>query len=395
MALTQTPEEGLKVSNAPSDGKYLQYKDSTDKLTWTDVPAGVGGATGVDFNDGVEIRLGTSNDAVIDYDGTGNELLLKTSTTGSNITIDGKSYVDLNLDGATQLLISPTAGIQCAKDITILGPDASTGAKLILSEDSGLVNNEATIQASNAMTADVQITLPAANPTSNGLSLTATTAGVTSWATPVIPDNSVTGAKIALGSDASGDIMYNNGTDYVRLAKGTDDQVLTLASGVPSWAAAGGGAFSKAYNDNGNTQTTVNKDNDSPAVRIGGTGLELEITPPSNTTSYLLLIRTAVHANDNNGQWGMKLCYSTDNWSNQSNLTFMHNSYGYETTTKTRYNINQWRTWTPGSTSTYKIGLFAEVWSTDTIELTFNGHNGESSLSALEISDATKKSGNW
>ncbi len=34
MALTQTPEEGLKVSNAPSDGKFLQYKDSTDKLTW-------------------------------------------------------------------------------------------------------------------------------------------------------------------------------------------------------------------------------------------------------------------------------------------------------------------------------------------------------------------------
>ena len=34
MALTQTLESGLKVSNAPSDGKFLQYKDSTDKLTW-------------------------------------------------------------------------------------------------------------------------------------------------------------------------------------------------------------------------------------------------------------------------------------------------------------------------------------------------------------------------
>jgi len=39
-----------------------------------------------------------------------------------------------------------------------------------------------------------------------------------------------------VGSDASGDILYNNGSKYVRLAKGTDGQSLTLASGIPSWA---------------------------------------------------------------------------------------------------------------------------------------------------------------
>ena len=43
-----------------------------------------------------------------------------------------------------------------------------------------------------------------------------------------------------VGSDASGDILYNNGTKYVRLAKGTDGQTLTLASGVPSWATNAG-----------------------------------------------------------------------------------------------------------------------------------------------------------
>ncbi len=50
-------------------------------------------------------------------------------------------------------------------------------------------------------------------------------------------DNTVTGAKIALGSDAAGDIMYNNGTDYVRLAPGTSGQFLkTLgASANPAW----------------------------------------------------------------------------------------------------------------------------------------------------------------
>jgi len=48
-------------------------------------------------------------------------------------------------------------------------------------------------------------------------------------------------AGFDVGSDASGDILYHNGTSYVRLAKGTDDQVLTLASGVPAWAAASAG----------------------------------------------------------------------------------------------------------------------------------------------------------
>ena len=52
-----------------------------------------------------------------------------------------------------------------------------------------------------------------------------------------IADNSVTGAKIALGSDEEGDIMYYNGTDYVRLPKGNAGQVLTMNSGVtaPEW----------------------------------------------------------------------------------------------------------------------------------------------------------------
>ena len=55
--------------------------------------------------------------------------------------------------------------------------------------------------------------------------------------TDKIIDNAVTGAKIALTNDAAGDIMYYDGTNYVRLAKGTNGHLLTLAGGVPSWAA--------------------------------------------------------------------------------------------------------------------------------------------------------------
>lgn len=44
-----------------------------------------------------------------------------------------------------------------------------------------------------------------------------------------------------VGSAANGDILIRSGGSWTRLAKGTDGQVLTLASGVPSWAAATGG----------------------------------------------------------------------------------------------------------------------------------------------------------
>jgi len=52
-------------------------------------------------------------------------------------------------------------------------------------------------------------------------------------------DNTVSGSKIAMGSDAQGDVLYYNGTDYVRLPKGTASQVLKMNSGAtaPEWAA--------------------------------------------------------------------------------------------------------------------------------------------------------------
>jgi hypothetical protein len=50
-----------------------------------------------------------------------------------------------------------------------------------------------------------------------------------------IANNVVTGAMIALGSDATGDIMYYNGTDYVRLAAGAANSTLTMTAGLPAW----------------------------------------------------------------------------------------------------------------------------------------------------------------
>ena len=76
--------------------------------------------------------------------------------------------------------------------------------------------------------------------------------------TATIQANSVDGTMIALGSDAAGDIMYYNGTDYVRLGIGSDGQVLTVndAANAPQWEAAGGGAVSAVANGSDNRIAT-------------------------------------------------------------------------------------------------------------------------------------------
>ncbi len=63
------------------------------------------------------------------------------------------------------------------------------------------------------------------------------TGEVTGSGTLTIATNAVDGTNIALGSDAQGDVMYYNGTDWVRLAKGTAGQVLEMNAGAtaPEW----------------------------------------------------------------------------------------------------------------------------------------------------------------
>ena len=55
-------------------------------------------------------------------------------------------------------------------------------------------------------------------------------------------DGTVSGTKIAMGSDAQGDVLYYNGSQYTRLAKGTAGQALVMNSGAtaPEWGSAGG-----------------------------------------------------------------------------------------------------------------------------------------------------------
>ena len=65
--------------------------------------------------------------------------------------------------------------------------------------------------------------------------------------TAEIAANAVDGSKIAMGSDSAGDVLYYNGTDYVRLGAGTASQTLKMNSGAtaPEWVTVATGSTIK------------------------------------------------------------------------------------------------------------------------------------------------------
>ena len=112
------------------------------------------------------------------------------------------------------------------------------------SEQSLIVTINGIKQQNNYTVSGTTLTLDAALSSSDLLEVigindigTTVTPAQGSVNTDQLANNAVTGAKIALGSDAEGDIMYYNGTDWVRLAKGSGSQTLKMNSGAtaPEW----------------------------------------------------------------------------------------------------------------------------------------------------------------
>ena len=96
------------------------------------IPAGVGGATGVDFNDDVKVRWGTDNDASMYYDNTSLFIDPKNNERGIKITPDGS--VDLYQDNEL-VMSTQTDGIEIYPS-----HDKTSGAYLDISGSGGQIN---------------------------------------------------------------------------------------------------------------------------------------------------------------------------------------------------------------------------------------------------------------
>ena len=220
----------------PDDGDANEVltTNGSGVLTWAASGWSVAGnaATSTNF-------LGTTNSQA---------LIVKTNNV-ERYRVTGGGAMGINED-------NPTQKLEVAGNILVKTDGTGTGELRLQEPSSNMGNNYTGFKAGN-LPVNVIYTLPTTSPL-EGQVLSSNTQGILSWITPstgatgtaggdltgtypnpTIANNAVDGTKIALGSDANGDMMYYNGTDYVRLPIGSSGEILTVSSGIPTWSVVG------------------------------------------------------------------------------------------------------------------------------------------------------------
>jgi hypothetical protein len=212
-------------------GNVISDTDSTDDLgttsvRWANVYTDNIGDTGQDLTV-LATTVNLPSGHVFDYNGADVTLTHSSNT----LTVAGGTFAAAAL---TTSGVATLASLICTAGATFGGGIGSTGVT---------ISTAGVIQANGAITSDGAVTgatLAGTVSTATQNSITAATAlasvgTVTSgtWSTGAV----IGGATMTLGSDATGDVYYRNASNVLtRLAVGSDADVLTLASGVPSWA---------------------------------------------------------------------------------------------------------------------------------------------------------------
>ena len=146
---------GISVGGLP-DGIVDAGTVAADIATQAELDAaGVGGATGVDFNDNVKTRFGTDDDIEMYFDGSG-KLYIKNSGTHTRLNqtyfevnnADGtESLMNCNSDSGCTLRFNDSAKIGTTADGIFVNGEIEMGGNLHITGESGsdrLTINEAT-----------------------------------------------------------------------------------------------------------------------------------------------------------------------------------------------------------------------------------------------------------
>jgi hypothetical protein len=264
--------------NATTDFFYLATATTDEKIAAGMLRdyamAGIKGGTGLDAT--VDTTSGV-NDTTLDLNITGLTALGATTDAADEIAL-----YDADAGSIKKATIAEVVGAATSAVTRVTG-----GTNLTSSPDTGntIVNLDATLTGLTSVTSTTFVGALTGNASGTAATVTSGTQAAITAAANLVTVGTVTsgtwstGAVIAdvtmtLGSDAEGDVYYRDASGVLtRLGAGTDADVLTLASGVPSWATPTTGDLTGVLAGTGITVTN-------------GTGPEPTVALTNTSVSY-------------------------------------------------------------------------------------------------------------
>ena len=253
----------LTVEAAPDPAAdYVMIYDASSathkRALLNALPTGAGDSISVDSVTVVDPDFTSAGD--IDFIATGSpatvtanvktdSVALTTDTTG-NYQAETAAGLGIAVSGAAGEGFTKTVALDTTAslsgDHTLNANEVKFGLSGIIFEGATANAVEGYLSASDVTSSDKTWVLPDRSGTiilsgdtfTGNVSATLSASGAT---TLTITGNAVDGSKIAMGSDAQGDILYYDGTDYARLGAGTAGFVLQTggAGANPSWSQLG------------------------------------------------------------------------------------------------------------------------------------------------------------
>jgi hypothetical protein len=273
LAVTNNPTVSANTlygqSIAITESSNLASILTGQRIRFTDAGTGTGTKTGLD----IDVTTANTNDTTY-----------AAVFQGGNVGIGDASPAALLTVGSGDLFQVSSSGA-----VTSVGVNSGSGL----------------IQGTGGLTAGGTVTLSALSTA--GI-VTNTAAGVLGTVTAVPIANGGTGqttqqdAINALsGLTTNGDLLYHNGTNSTRLARGTDGQCLTSSTTTLIWGACGSTTLQGGY--------TASTGGTTPEIKLDTTRASLDIQDADTTlgaTANLLAVRTSNAGNLGNVLFGVQ-----------------------------------------------------------------------------------------
>ena len=271
VSIDGTDDSNLTVTASGKDLDIAVAGGSTQELRLASAGTGASAlhlnasAGSVDIDSADAITVDAADEIVVTTTSAdGHISLVSAHTAGVAFHIDANAHADSEVQIDAGILdIDVTAGTTLnTTSLTITDTTTSSategGAIRLVSDDGaamaddhrlGVIEFAGAEDASNTITVGAKIEAicdAGWSASENGAALVFSTTDANATQSEVLRLDSnklaTFAGGFAVGSDAEGDMLYHNGTKYVRLARGSDNHVLTMDGNVPNWEAASGGS---------------------------------------------------------------------------------------------------------------------------------------------------------